>query len=439
MNISKEQIDELNAVITVDIEKNDYEETVDGILKDYRKKANVPGFRKGHVPMGLVKKQYGKAVLVDEVNKMLQDSLNKYLTEEKLDVLGNPLPKEQEEFDWDAENYSFQFELGLAPKFEIDLKGGEAITQYKIVPSEEMISDQIKSIRKQYGKLVSKEVAELDDVLRGTFTNEEKGIDKESTLELESVKEATAKLFVGAKVGDTVSVNSKDLFENTNQLVTVLGIPTEEKDTIEVDVTFEVKEINQQELAELNQELFDKVYGEGTITSEEEFVKRIKEDGEKQFLQHSDQQLLNDITESLLASTTFELPAAFLQKWIQTTGENPLSEDQAKEEYEKSEKGLRYQLIEGKIINDNNLQVTFEELKAHAKELIKGQMAQFGQTDPEDKELDEIAGRILGNKEEVKRISDQLLSQKMLHFFQENANITPKEVSFEEFVKEAYK
>ena len=439
MNISKEQIDELNAVITVDIEKNDYEETVDGILKDYRKKANVPGFRKGHVPMGLVKKQYGKAVLVDEVNKMLQDSLNKYLTEEKLDVLGNPLPKEQEEFDWDAENYSFQFELGLAPKFEIDLKGGEAITQYKIVPSEEMISDQIKSIRKQYGKLVSKEVAELDDVLRGTFTNEEKGIDKESTLELESVKEATAKLFVGAKVGDTVSVNSKDLFENTNQLVTVLGIPTEEKDTIEVDVTFEVKEINQQELAELNQELFDKVYGEGTITSEEEFVKRIKEDGEKQFLQHSDQQLLNDITESLLASTTFELPAAFLQKWIQTTGENPLSEDQAKEEYEKSEKGLRYQLIEGKIINDNNLQVTFEELKAHAKELIKGQMAQFGQTDPEDKELDEIAGRILGNKEEVKRISDQLLSQKMLQFFQENANITPKEVSFEEFVKEAYK
>ncbi len=440
MNISKEQIDELNAVITVDIAKDDYSTTVEDILKDYRKKANIPGFRKGHVPMGLVKKQYGKAVLVDEVNKLLQDALNKYLTEEKLDVLGNPLPKEQETFDWEADDYSFQFELGLAPKFEVELKGKKAITHYKIVPSKEMVEDQLKNIQKQYGKLISKDVAEAGDVLRGTFTNAEKEINKETTLELDTLKgKKTQKLFIGAKVGDTITVGTKGLFENENLLVSALGVTAEDSKALDVEVTFEVAEVNQQELAVLDQELFDKLYGEGTIKSEKELKDRIKEDGIKQFVQHSDQQLLNDVTEFLLETTKFELPAAFLQKWIRATGESPLTEDEAKEEYEKSEKGLRFQLIEGKLVNDNNLQVTFDELKEHAKELIKGQMAQFGQLNPEDKELEEISARILSNKDEVKRISEQLMSQKLLTFYKENAKIKEKEVSFEEFVKEAYK
>ncbi len=440
MNISKEQIDELNAVITVDIAKEDYSTTVEDILKDYRKKANIPGFRKGHVPMGLVKKQYGKAVLVDEVNKLLQDSLNKYLTEEKLDVLGNPLPKEQEAFDWDAENYSFQFELGLAPKFEVELKGDKDIINYKIVPSQEMIEDQLKNIQKQYGKLIPKEVAESGDVLRGTFTNTEKEINKEATVELDSLKgEGNQKLFIGAKVGDTITVGTKDLFENDNLLVSTLGVTAEESKDLDIEVTFEVTEVNQQELAVLDQELFDKLYGEGGIKSEEELKDKLKEEGENQFKQHSDQKLLNEVTEFLLETTEFELPAAFLQKWIQTTGENTLTEDEAKEEYEKSEKGLRFQLIEGKIVNDNNLQVTFDELKDYAKELIKQQMAQFGQSDPEDKELEDIAARILSNQDEVKRISEQLLSQKLLGFYKENARIIEKEVSFEDFVKEAYK
>jgi trigger factor len=163
MNITRENIDELNAVVKVDIAKEDYSEKVDKILKDYRKNANIPGFRKGQVPMGMVKKQYGKAVLVDEVNKMLQDALNKYLTEEKLDVLGNPLPKEQENFDWEQENYSFEFELGLSPQFEVNFETKKPITHYKIVAGEEMIQNQIKHLQKQYGKLISKDVAEEGD------------------------------------------------------------------------------------------------------------------------------------------------------------------------------------------------------------------------------------------------------------------------------------
>ena len=172
MNITKEQIDDLNAVVKVAITKEDYQDKVDTILKDYKKQANIPGFRKGQVPMGLIKKQYGKAVLVDEVNKLLQDNLNKYLTEEKLDVLGNPLPKQQDNFDWDQDELAFEFELGLAPDFEVSLKTKKAITQYKIVADKKMIDEQVERIQKQYGKLVSKDVVSKNDEVSGTFANE---------------------------------------------------------------------------------------------------------------------------------------------------------------------------------------------------------------------------------------------------------------------------
>lgn len=440
MNISKEQLDDLNAVVTVDIAKEDYSDKVENILKDYRKNANIPGFRKGHVPMGLVKKQYGKAVLVDEVNKLLQDALNKYLTEEKLDVLGNPLPKEQDNFDWDTDNYSFEFELGLAPKFEIKLNGKKAITHYKIVATDEMIDNQITTIQKQYGKLVPKESAEKDDLINGTFVNEEKEIENQATISLDKIKgKRNLDKFIGSKVGDVLTLKTKGLFSEDHDLVNALKINQDDAKGLDIEVTLTISEINNQELADLDQDLFDKLYGKDGVKSVTELKEKIKEDAARQFVQQSDQQLLNDVTESVLENTKFDLPAEFLQKWIQATGEQPLTEDQAKDEYEKSEKGLRFQLIEGKIINDNNLQVTFEELKEFAKDLIKGQMAQFGQMSPEDKELEDIAARILSNQDEVKRISEQLMSQKLLAYYKENVKLKEKEVSFDDFVKEVYK
>ncbi len=440
MNISKEQLDDLNAVITVDIAKEDYSEKVDKVLKDYRKNANIPGFRKGHVPMGLVKKQYGKAVLVDEVNKLLQEALNKYLVEEKLDVLGNPLPKEQENFDWDAENYSFEFELGLAPKFDVVFSGDKAITQYKIVATEEMIDNQIQTIQKQYGKLVSKEAVEEGDVIRGTFVNEENEINKETTIELAKIKgKRNTDKFLGSKVGDVLTLKTKNLFNEEHDLIQALGVDHDTAHGLEIEVTFTIAEINKQELADLDQELFDKLFPGGTVTSVTELKDKIKEDAERQFTQQSDQQLLNDITESTLEHTKFELPSEFLQKWIRTTGEQPLTEEQAKEEYEKSEKGIRFQLIEGKLISDNNLQVTIDEIKEFTKELIKGQMAQFGQAEPAEEELEGIINRVLSNRDEVKRISDQLMSQKLIAFYKENVKLEEKEMSFDDFVKEVYK
>lgn len=439
MDITREQIDDLNAIVKVAITKDDYSDKVAKILNDYRRTANIPGFRKGHVPMGLVKKQYGKAVLVDEVNKLLQESLNKYLTEEKLDVLGNPLPKAQEDLDWDNEDFSFEFELGLAPEFDVELKTKKPITHYKLIADDKMIDEQIDSIAKQYGKLISQEEVSEDSEVTGTFINEEEGIENKATLTLDKLKgKRNLNKFVGAKVGDTLELKTKSLFEDDHDLMNFLKVDHDKAHDLEINVNFTIDEANKREAAELNQELFDKLFGEGVVTSVEELRAKIKEDAEKQFVQQADQKLLNDITEQLIEDTKFDLPAEFLKKWIQATGENELSVEEASEEYEKSEKGLRYQLIEGKIIKDNEVQITYEELKDYAKKYVAMQMAQFGQTNPEESVLEDIASRVLSNQDEAKRLSEQLMSEKLINVYKEKANLKVKEMSFENFVKEVY-
>ncbi|MEZ7494157.1 trigger factor [Leeuwenhoekiella aequorea] len=439
MNITRENIDELNAVLKIDIAKEDYTEKVQKVLKDYRKSANIPGFRKGHVPMGLVQKQYGKAILVDEVNKLLQENLQKYLTEEKLDVLGNPLPKDQGDLNWESDDYSFEFELGLAPKFEVDLKPKKAIKNYKIIVDDEMIENQIKTIQKQFGKLTNKQEVAAGDEVSGSFVNEEEGFEKKTTFEVDKLKgKANTSAFVGAKVDDVVTVSTKGLFKEAGDYRSFLGLSEEEAKEKNLEVSFKIEEVNNRVAADLDQDLFDKLYGPGVISSETELKEKIKEEGEGQFKQQSDQQLLNDVTEALIENTEFDLPAEFLKKWIQRSGEKELTVEQAEEEYARSEKGLRYQLIEGKVIADNKLQITFEEIKAFAKEMIKAQMAQYGQTDPADEELEGIAARILSNQDEVKRLSEQLMNKKLLDFFKENVKLEEKEVTFDTFVKEVY-
>ena len=339
MNITRENIDALNAVVKVDIAKEDYSDKVEKILTDYRKSANIPGFRKGHVPMSLVKKQYGKAVLVDEVNKLLQDAIGKYLVEEKLDVLGNPLPKPQDDLDWDADAFSFEFELGLAPEFDVKLKGKKAITHYNIVADDKMIDNQVEHIQKQYGKLVSQNEVTKDSEITGKFTNEEEGIENVATITLDKLKGKTnPKKFIGAKVGDVIELKTKGLFNDDHDLMTFLKVSHDDAHGLDIKVNFEVSEINERELADLDQELFDKLFGPKAVTSVTELKDKIKEDSEKQFAQQGDQKLLNDVTEYLLESTKFDLPVEFLQKWMQTAGEEPMTEEQAKEEYEKSEK-----------------------------------------------------------------------------------------------------
>jgi trigger factor len=439
MNITRNNVDALNAVVTVEVAKNDYAEKVEKVLADYRKNAAIPGFRKGAVPMSLIQKQYGKAVLLDEVNKVLQDNLNKYLVAEKLDILGNPLPKITEDFNWDMEDYKFEFELGLAPEFSVDLTAKNDLVQYKIIADDKMLNDQVARIQKQYGKLLAKDTVEEGDDVSGFFTNEEKGINNRTTLSLDIFKDKkTATAFVGKKVGDVVTLKTKGLFDDDHKLMDVLAIGHDDVHGLDIDVNFTIDEVVGHEPANLDQELFDKLFGPKVITSVDELKAKIKEDAEKQFAQQADQKFLNDVTENLIASTKFDLPASFLKKWIQNAGENPMTPEEAEAEYNKSENGLRYQLIEGKIMAENNLQLTFEELKAYTSEVIKKQMAQFGQMNPTDEEVQGIVARVMSNQDEVKRLSEQVMSEKMLNMFKEKVKAKTKEVSYDDFIKAMY-
>jgi trigger factor len=440
MNIKKEDIDALNAVVKIDIVADDYQAKVTSLLADHRKKANVPGFRKGQVPMGMIKKQYGKSIQMEEVNKLLQESLNKFLAEEKLELLGNPLPRVQKDFNWDAETLSFEFELGLVPKFDVNLKSKKKVTEYKIIAPEDLLDEEVKNIQIRYGKVSPVSEATADASITGTFVNEEKEINNKGSFLVSDLKgKKNEKKVIGAKVGDVIALETKKLFEDDHKLESILGLSPDAIHDLDITVSLTVAEVTTTAPADLDKELFEKLFADGTVTTATELREKIKEDAEKQFKQQGDQQLLNAITEHLVEDTKFDLPAEFLQKWLATAGEKPLTAEEAVAEFTRSEKGLRYQLIEGKIMKDNDIKLEYTELVAYAKGFIRTQMAQFGNMNPEEKELDEIADRILQNKEEAQKLQSQLISQKLLAFYKEHMSFKTKELSYQEFTKEVYK
>ena len=437
MNIKKENLDALNAVIKVEFVEADYKEKVDKLLLDYRKKANIPGFRKGQVPIGMIKKQYGKSLMIDEVNKMLQSALGKYIVDEKLDILGSPLPRIKDDFNWAAPPFSFEFELGLAPQFDIDLAAKNSVQLYKISATESLIDEEVQNIQARYGRMSSiDEVTEQANVTV-TFVNKEMEINKKSTFRINELKN-NKNVLIGAKVGDVVALETKGMFEDDHRLQHVFGVSHDIVHGLDITVEATIEDITKTELADLDQELFDKLFPDNSVTTATELRDKIKEDAEKQFEQQADQQFLNDVIEYLINNTQFDLPATFLQKWMQTAGEKPLTQEEAIAEYNKSEKGLRYQLMEGKIQRDNNITIDFKELVDYAIGFIRTQMAQFGNLNPEEKELEDIANRILQNKEEAQKLQSQLLSKKILKFYKETVNFETKNVTYDEFIEKMY-
>ena len=440
MHISKTDIDALNAVIQITVERKDYEEKVSSVLNDYRKNANIPGFRKGHVPMGMIKKQYEQAVVADEVNKILRENLDKYIQEEKLELLGNPIPKASEEgLDLKASQIDFEFELGLAPKFDIKLDVLKKVIRYEIEPDSKMIQEQLTYIQKQYGKLVSQTKIQKDFEITAQFRNEEIELETMVNFTIEDIKSKNAvKALKEATTGTVLNFSGKGLFKDDDTAKRLLALDDKKIEEISsAEITVELKEINERIPATLNQELFDKLYEAGTVTSEQELKDKIKAGLQAQFEPQVNQKLMNDISEALVEKTKFKLPDEFLKKWIQTSGKKPMTEAEANDEFNKSEKGIRYQLIEGKIINENELNLTFEELKEYAAVLVKNQMMQYGQI-PDQEQLDGIVSNVMSNQEETKKLSEQLMGEKMLNFFKEKAPLKIKKVGFDAFVKEAY-
>lgn len=443
MNVTTTKTGDLNAVLTVKISPEDYQQKVDKVLKDYRKNAKIPGFRPGMVPAGLIKKQYGKAVLIDEVNHLLQHAVTDHLQEEKLDILGNPLPVPNDDIDWDSQQeFSFDFELGLAPEFKLEVNDKTKVPYHKISADKKMIDRYVEDYTKRFGKMSSPEAVEENCIVKGDFTEVDKdgnaveeGISANASIGLDSLDDKkTVKALTGLKVSDKATIDSKKAFKDDFNFANVVGTTKEQLEASTGLFEITITEITKIEPAELNQELFDKVFGEGAVKDEKEFRARIKEDAEKMFVGESDRKFYEDVKDVVLSKTKFDLPDEFLKKWMQTSQEKPVTAEEIEEEYPKMQDSLKWQLVESKLVKDNGIEVGQEELINYTKQLVARQMAQYGQQ-PDEADLEGIAKSVLENQEETQRIADQLFADKLMAFFKENVKMNEKEVTFDEFVK----
>ncbi|MDX9881213.1 MAG: trigger factor [Prolixibacteraceae bacterium] len=447
MNITRENIDQLNATINVSIEKSDYEATVNDVLRDYRKKANMPGFRPGKVPAGLIKKMYGKAILVDEVNKLLSNNLSQYIVNEKLNILGDPLPNEekQEEIDWDtAENFNFVFDIGLAPEFEVKLDKRSKYPYYAIIADDDTIQKQIDAYAGRFGENLNVETIGEKDTVRGNFTQlGAEGDELENGIKAERVviavdlmkDEAVQKEFIGKKSGDVVVFDPVKTFESKHEVGHMLNISHEEAEKIEGNFRFEIVEVLRFRKAELNEELFKKVLGDDTeVKTEEEFRAYIKKDIEDSLKYSGDYKFALDTRDTLVEKTRMELPDAFLKRWLLATNKE-LGQEQVDNDYDGFVIDLKWQLVKDKLIKENEIVVREEDLNAMAKEMARMQFRQYGMNNVPDEYLENYAGQILAKEEDKRRVFNKVQEDKLLDVIKSKVNLDIREVSQEEFNK----
>lgn len=438
MNITQNSIDNLNAVLTVTIEKDDYKEKVEKALNNYRKNAAIKGFRKGQVPMSFVKKQFEKSIIFDEVNQLLQTGINEYIQKEKISILGNPLPKFNENMDWDADQLEFEFELGLAPDFKVDLSKVKADT-YKVNVTDEEVQKYVDNFAKRFGSMKTLEKVEEGANVKVAMKEldadkkEIEGTEKDLFLFVDELSKP--KKFIGKKVGDVVVVKAKEINEDAVTLEQILSWDAEKVAGFEGQLQFEIKEITAMEASPVDQSLFDKVYGEGSVADEAEFRNKIKTEAEKMYDRETDKQMMNEVVEALIKDTKFDLPTDFLNRWLHQTNDKIESLEQAADEVKKMEDSLRYQLIEAKVAETYDLKVEFADVEEATRNIIKEQLAMYGQANIPEEDLERIVQGSLQNQQEFQRLADQVFATKMMETFKSNVKLNEKSVTFDEFVK----
>ncbi len=450
MNVIREDVNAMSAILKVQIAPADYQSKVNSALEKHRKQAKIPGFRPGKVPMGMIQKQFGKALLAEELNKIVSDSLYSYVNDNKIEILGNPIPTEGSEVKGDFNNpgdFEFAYEIGLTPEIKLSLSNKDKYDYVKVKIDDELINKQIDDLRRRYGKLVASEAVGEKDMILAQFVELEEdgsikpgGIMHSSTISMEFVEDKAAKkALTGAKVGDKVVVNPAHVSRGGKDTAAMLGIQEDQLETISDKFQMTINEIRQMELADLNQELFDKLFGEGAISSEAELRERIGKDLEMMFANDSDRLLTKSVYDSLIENTDVALPTSFLKRWIQLSNEKPITMEEIEAQFEGYEKSMKWQLIQGHLFKSNNLKVDQEEALAYTKNLLVNQYAQYGIPAPEDKELTASAIQVLSNKDESARVYDMLAESRLTEYFKNTLKLNDKYVSYDEFVEIASK
>lgn len=447
MNITKDQVDNLNAVLTLKVEEEDYRQRVENMLKDYRKKANIPGFRPGKVPMGMIRKMYYKPVLADEINRIVGENLMKYIQDEKIQILGEPMPHHGEDDSRiDFENdvtFEFKFDLGLAPEFDVDINKEMKITYFNIKVDDKTVDEYVDNVAKRHGEFIPVEAVTGDELIKGNIAqldeagnHLEDGISAEEvSMSLDMMKDEGQKnLFLGKKKDDKVVFEVGKAYPNEAELSSLLKIDREMAKTLTGNFEFLINEVLKFEKHEVNQELFDHVYGEGTVATEEEFRGKLKEELVANYGNESNYRFAVDAREYFIKELKPELPAEFLKRWLVDTNEN-LSKDKIDEDFAKYEDEFRWQLIKNKIVGKYDISVSDEELFEYSFILARNQFYQYGLYNVPDEHIESYAREQLNKPEEARRIREQKYDDKVVMFVKETVTLDEKEVTMDEFRK----
>lgn len=446
MNITQESIDELNAILKVKISPDDYKVPVDTALRKYKKDMSKPGFRKGEVPFELVRKMYGKALLVDELNKIVADSVDKYITENKLEILGNPLPKVENEIsiDWEKpHDFEFAFEMGLSPQFTLNLPPAHHFPYYEIEIKDADVQAEVDRMQRRHGDYTSPEVSDASCSLYGTFAElDEKGAIKEnghtnqSFLLLEKVIDtATRDLLVGKKVNDIVDFNPYKAIQNKEDVKYLLGLKTDEAGDYDKTFRFTVERINKVMPAELNAEFFTKVYGEGIVNSEEEFRNKVKEEIAQSYRYESEHKLKHDIEDYFLNELKMSLPDEFLKRWIKHSN-SKITDEQLATEYNSYSRDLKWRMVETRIFKEQGMTIENEDLESYAKHYILDQYVRYGQAHLlSDEKLEEMAQKFLQNNDNIQRTVESITSRKVFEYLNGILSKDIKKMGYDEFMQ----
>lgn len=447
MNVSLINNDSVRGLIKLEIVKSDYEAAVEKSLRSFRQKANVPGFRKGMVPMGMVKKMYGKQALLEEVNRLVSDNLFKYIRENNLNILGEPLASEAEpsalDFDKD-EDFVFNFDVALAPEININMSKEDTLPYYEVKIDDDMLNKQVEAYTANFGTYEAGEEVEEKDLVKGTVAELENSAPKEGGVVVENAvlmpmyikDEAEKAKFIGSKVNTVVVFNPNKAYEGAEaEIASFLHVEKEKVAELTGDFSFEIKEISRHKNAELNQELFDKVFGESVVTSEEEFRNKIREALAEQFTPQCDFKFLSDARE-VLVKKAGELKFAddILKRWLLVANEKNTAEN-IENDYPHIIEDLTYHLIKESLVKANGLKVQDADIEEFAKRVAKAQFAQYGMLSVPEDALENYAKEMLKNKQTLQNILDRAVEEKLAAWLKEQVTIDKKEVTADEFAK----
>ncbi len=440
MNITLDKASATDGLIKITLNESDYQPKVEEKVKEYSRKMNIKGFRQGKVPSGVVRKMFGRSILVEEVNHLLSHSVSDYIKEKKLNILGDPLPNQEKAklIDWETQKeFEFEFQVGLVEDFSVDFSKIK-VKSHPIEVDKKVIDETLDNVRRQFGNITYPEASGADDNLFGEVTDAS-GNKKSSYIQINKLNKGEQKKFIGLKKEDEVSFDAGKLSDDKQVVAQALNISEEEVATVSGTYSLKVNNISHVEPAELNQELFDKVFGKDVTKNEEEFMAKIKETVSENYKRETDHLLDHEIQHALVDHTKVNMPENFLKTWLKASGEGRITDDIIGKEFDDYKTGLKWDLIRNKIAEDNKLSVESGEVRARAKELIAQQFGGPAIAEQLGDKFDSIADNYLsgqdGKGENFMRLYNQIRNEKIMKYVRENISITEKMVSLDEFKK----